>query len=169
VLAFRGGPQTDYATKFIEEVYDRWLNGDSTFEAAVRSAHLKIRDSQTNSPQDRKNDAWALPVVLRHKGVFLEINRPRKPQIFDARDENEAIHRLEQLFDAGDTAEILKQIDESTSGLKDVDEKRRLRAVIPKNTGDLRTTENVLPTVKKILSDEIKMIWRAISSKRSSQ
>ena len=76
VLAFRGGPQTDYATKFIEEVYKRWLNGDSTFEGAVRSAHLKIRDSLTHSPQDRKNDAWALPVVLRHKGVFLEINRP---------------------------------------------------------------------------------------------
>jgi hypothetical protein len=73
VLAFRGEPQIDFAFEFLSEVYEKWLPGQVPIEAAIQSARLTIRNSQTNSLVARPIDAWSMPVLYRQPGVFLQI------------------------------------------------------------------------------------------------
>ena len=79
VLAFRGKPNIDFAFEFLSKVYEKWLPGQVPIEAAIQSARLAIRNSQTNSLVARPIDAWSLPVLYRQPGVFLLIVKKSGP------------------------------------------------------------------------------------------
>ena len=77
VLAFRGKPNIDFAFEFLSKVYEKWLPGQVPIEAAIQSARLAIRNSQTTSLVARPIDAWSLPVLYRQPGVFLQIQHKK--------------------------------------------------------------------------------------------
>lgn len=94
------------------------------------------------------------------------IHASRKPQIFDASDENEAIRRLDQLYCNRDSTEILDQIQEATNGLKDESEKNRLRGLMPKNQIKLCASSDpqIIAFEKNTLSKWTREIWKVLKS-----